>query len=86
MSTIKTFIKYGKEWRKCSRCGKTYEATKENFSPQKIKQANGETWYGLRPECKECRRVQGRIAWHNKKGHYSSNSAVANKSSGMGLL
>jgi hypothetical protein len=86
MSTIKNFIKFNKEWRKCSKCGKTYEATIEFFSPQKLKLKDGTIWYGLRPDCKECRREQGRIAWHKNKGHYSSKSVVENRSGGMGLL
>ena len=86
MSANKNVIKFGKEWRKCSKCPKVLEATTENFSPQKIKLKDGTTWYGLRPDCKECRREEGRIAWHKKKGHYATSSAVENRSGGMRLF
>jgi hypothetical protein len=87
MSTCKNTLKFGKEWRKCSKqCGRILEATTENFSPQKLKLKDGTIWYGLRPDCKECRREEGRIAWHKKKGHYTTSSAVENRSGGMGLL
>jgi hypothetical protein len=88
MGAFKNTIKYGKEYRKCSvkECGKVYPATKEYFSPQKIKQKNGDIWYGLRPECKECRRKKGRLAWHKKKDHYDTKNIIDRTSGNMGLL
>lgn len=94
MSADKNVYKFGKEWRKCSKCGKSYPATTEFFSPQIIHSVRmtkkgevKETWQGLRPDCKECRREEGRIAYHKSRGHYNKpQKKVEIQSGGMGLV